>query len=161
MKSRFTLLIVTCSALALAASFAAAQSTTVDHLTQPQLLEKSQALVAKAQAQGGNASSKLAEYPNHYTMIALRNQNGGAEIHDNFADIFLVLQGSATLVSGGTVPDAKRAGEGEQRGAAVEGGARETLNQGDVVHIPAGVPHQLLLSSGGTFVYFVVKVKEK
>jgi quercetin dioxygenase-like cupin family protein len=36
-----------------------------------------------------------------------------------------------------------------------------TLNPGDVVHIPATVPHQMLVPDGSTFIYFVIKVKEK
>jgi quercetin dioxygenase-like cupin family protein len=40
-------------------------------------------------------------------------------------------------------------------------GVETKLNQGDIVHIPATVPHQLLLREGGTFLYFVIKVKEK
>jgi mannose-6-phosphate isomerase-like protein (cupin superfamily) len=112
----------------------------VDHLTQAQLIGKIQELTAKAQGPTGNASIKLAEYPNHFTMIALRNKSGGAEIHQNFADVFYVVQGSAALVTGGTVPDGKPSGPGE---------------------IPAGVPHQILLGQGETFVYFVIKVKEK
>ncbi len=138
-----------------------AQIPRVDHLTQAQLLEKALALSDKAQAAGGSASAKLSDYPNHFTMIALRKQDGRAEIHANFADFFLVIQGSATLMSGGTVIGAKTIGDGEIQGSSLQGGINETLNKGDVVHIPAGVPHQLLLPKNGTFAYFVIKVKEK
>ncbi len=57
---------LTIASLALAASalpFAGAQTVTVDHLTQSQLIEKAQALKAKAQGPEGAASSKLNEYP--------------------------------------------------------------------------------------------------
>lgn len=148
-------------ALALAAPFAVAQSASVDHLTQAQLADKAQALAAKAQQAGGNASTRLAEYPNHFTMVALREKTGGAEVHENFADFFLVLKGHATLVSGGTVQNLQPAGPGEFKGSSVEGGTRQELNPGDIVHIPAGVPHQLLLADGDTFAYYVIKVKEK
>jgi mannose-6-phosphate isomerase-like protein (cupin superfamily) len=152
------------ASLVLAASvvpFAAGQVLTVDHLTQSQLIEKSQELNAMAKGPEGAASSKLSEYPNHLTMIALRSKNGGAEIHENYADFFFVVRGSAKLLTGGTVQDAKTVNPGEIRGKSVLNGVETTLNQGDIVHIPATVPHQLLLKEGGTFLYFVIKVKEK
>src|ERR1700730_12461269 len=141
--------------------FAGAHTLTVDHVTQSQLQEKATELNAKAQGPEGVASSTLNQYPNHFTMIALRSKNGGAEIHENYADFFFVVQGSAKLLTGGTVPDGKSVSLGEIRGKSVVNGVETTLNQGDIVHIPATVPHQLLLPGGGTFLYFVIKVKEK
>jgi mannose-6-phosphate isomerase-like protein (cupin superfamily) len=155
---------LTIASLALAAfviPFAGAQTLTVDHLTQSQLIEKAQELNAKAQGPEGAASTKLSEYPNSFTMIALRGKNGGAEIHENYADFFFVVRGSAKLLTGGTVQDGKSLTHGEIRGKSVLNGIETPLNQGDIVHIPATVPHQLLLPQGGTFLYFVIKVKEK
>jgi len=140
---------------------AAAQTLVVDRLTQSQMIEQTQQLTAKAQGPSGTASAKLNEYPNHYTMIALRHKDGGAEIHANFADFFLIVQGSATLVTGGTVEGGKEQSPGEIRGGVVRNGTSMTLNPGDVVHIPATVPHQMLVPEGSTFIYFVIKVKEK
>jgi len=137
-----------------------AQTSKVDHLTKEQIREKAQALEAQARTQDGSASTKLSEYPNHYTMVALRHKNGGAEIHEYFADFFIVVEGHATLLTGGSIPDSKTTAPGEIKGASVQGGVPEELKEGDVVHIPAGVPHQLLLPEGGSFVYFVIKVKE-
>jgi mannose-6-phosphate isomerase-like protein (cupin superfamily) len=155
---------LTIASLALAAStlpFAGAQTLTVDHLTQSQLIEKAQDLNAKAQGPEGAASNKLNEYPNHFTMISLRRKNGGAEVHENYADLFFVVRGSAKLLTGGTVQDSKTVSPGEIRGKSVLNGVETALNQGDIVHIPATVPHQVLLPAGGTFLYFVIKVKEK
>jgi len=138
-----------------------AQTITVDHMTQSQLIEKAQQLEAKAEGAEGAASAKLDEYPNHYTMISIRHKDGGAEIHENFADFFYVLQGKATLLTGVTVVGGKTVSPGEIRGAAIENGIQTAIGQGDVVHIPASLPHQLLVPKGGTLIYFVIKVKEK
>ncbi len=118
-----------------------AQSVKVDHFTQSEVIEKAQALNAKAQGVDGAASVKLDEYPQHYTMVALRHKNGGAEVHEDYADVFIVEQGRATLVTGGTVQDGKTVSQGEIRGASVQNGDRTSLSEGDIVHIPAGVPH--------------------
>ncbi len=147
-------------AAAALASMAPGQSATVDHLTQSELLSKALALEAEA-TPGGSASAKLAEYPNHFTMIALRKKSGGAEIHEKVADFFFVVRGKATLVTGGMVVDAQTVSPGEIRGPQVQGGVRTFLGKGDVVHIPAHVPHQLLLPDHGEFVYFVIKVQEQ
>lgn len=144
----------------LAATLAAAQTHAIDHLTQAQLRQMAPALEARARAQGGSASVKLATYPNHLTMVALRVKSGGAEVHAHYADIFYVVRGHATLVTNGKVLDPENKGEGETIGAGLEGGSRQPLNPGDFVHIPAGVPHQLLLLKGGVFEYYVIKVKE-
>jgi mannose-6-phosphate isomerase-like protein (cupin superfamily) len=152
------------AALAIAASIlrtASAQAPTVDHLTSTELLEKAKTLEPKAQAANGSATEKLTEYPNHYTMISLRHRDGGAEVHEEFSDLFFVLQGKATLFSGGEVENGKTVSPGEIRGTSLKNANSVQLNQGDFVHIPAGMSHQLLVAEGGTFIYFVVKVKEK
>jgi mannose-6-phosphate isomerase-like protein (cupin superfamily) len=139
---------------------ASAQAAIVDHLTQVDILQKAQELEQQA-SQSGSASVKLNEYPNHFTMVALRKKNGGAEIHQDYADFFLVVRGKATLLTGGVVVDQKTASPGETRGSGLNGAASTPLQKGDVVHIPAKVPHQLLLPAHGEFVYFVIKVKEQ
>jgi mannose-6-phosphate isomerase-like protein (cupin superfamily) len=143
------------------APLAPAQAPTVDHWTPSQILAKAAELDPKAHGPDGAASTKLEEYPNHYTMVALRHKDGGGELHENFADFFYVVKGHATLLTGGALQDAKAVAPGELRGSAVLNGAQTILNVGDVVHIPAGVPHQLLVATNSTFVYFVIKVKEK
>jgi mannose-6-phosphate isomerase-like protein (cupin superfamily) len=140
---------------------AGAQAPSVDHLTPSELLDKAQALEAKAQSSDGSASAKLTDYPNHYTMIALRHKDGGAEIHQDFSDLFFVVKGKATLLTGGDVQNGKTVSPGEIRGTSLKSGTSTPLNEGDFVHIPAGVSHQLLVAEGGTFIYFVVKVKER
>jgi mannose-6-phosphate isomerase-like protein (cupin superfamily) len=148
-------------AVACALPMAFARTPTIDHFTQSQLIEKAQELNSKAQGPEGSASSKLNEYPGHYTMIALRHKDGGAEVHENYADFFFLVQGNATLLTGGTIENPKTVSPGEIRGTSVQNGTRTALSQGDVVHIPANTPHQMLVPKGSTLIYFVVKVKEK
>lgn len=113
----------------------------------------------KAKASNGSASVTLAQYGNHHTMLAYRTRDGGAEIHAAYADIFVILRGTATLVTEGTVTDGKEESLGEIRGAAITGGTKTVLHAGDSVHIPAGTPHQMLVAPGGEVVYFVTKIK--
>jgi quercetin dioxygenase-like cupin family protein len=61
---------------------------------------------------------------------------------------------------GGTIVKPQTAGPGEVRGTMVEGGARQELRAGDMVHIAAGTPHQILLAGDATFTAMVIKVQE-
>lgn len=138
---------------------ASASAASADHWTQADLAKAAVALKAKA-AETGSASDKLATYPNHFTMLAYRNKDGGAEVHAQYADLFYVVRGQAKLLTEGTLRDSKEESPGEVRGSGIDGGKTTILKKGDFVHIPAGTPHQLLVAKGQTFVYFVVKAKE-
>jgi mannose-6-phosphate isomerase-like protein (cupin superfamily) len=138
-----------------------AQTMTFDHWTPAQLLERAQHLREQAAQHDGSASETLEKYPHHYTMLAFRNRNGGGELHENYADLFYILDGRATVVTGGDLADRQTTAPGEVRGSAVNGGSHQDVKAGDVVHIPAGMPHQMLVPDGSTITYFVVKIQEK
>ena len=107
---------------------------------------------------GKVAAEQLAKFGNHSTMIAHREGDGEAELHQTQADVFFVQSGEATLIVGGEVEGGKTTAPNEIRGPSIKGGTRHALAAGDVVHIPAKIPHQLLIASGKEFTYFVVKV---
>jgi mannose-6-phosphate isomerase-like protein (cupin superfamily) len=104
------------------------------------------------------ASESLGRFGNHLASIGHREGDGEAELHETQADFFVVQSGNATLVVGGEVVDGKTTAPGEIRGPSIKGGQRHALAAGDVVHIPAKVPHQLLVAPGKEFTYFVIKV---
>jgi mannose-6-phosphate isomerase-like protein (cupin superfamily) len=131
-----------------------------DHWPAAILLERAAYLRKLARHGDGQASETLKEYPQHATMLSFRARDGVAELHENFADLFYVLDGRATLVTGGTVVGAETIGPGEIRGASIEGGVRQELRAGDVAHVPAGVPHQMLVAGDKTFTSFVVKIEQ-
>ena len=136
-----------------------AQSMKSDHWSTAELLERAKHLHQLA-VEKGSASEKLETYPHHYTMLAFRKRSGGGEVHQNYADVFYILDGHATLVTGGEVEEPKSTGPGETLGASVKGGSRQELKAGDVVHIPASMPHQMVLADGDTVTYFVIKAEE-
>src|SRR3954471_20513163 len=77
-----------------------------------------------------------------YKIHASRREGPGmAEIHTRDTDIAYILQGSATLVTGGTALEVKRTGAEELRGSGIRGGDTRRLEPGDVVVIPNGTPH--------------------
>jgi uncharacterized protein GlcG (DUF336 family) len=82
---------------------------------------------------------------------------GEVELHEGVVDVMHVVRGTATVVTGGKVQDARRVAPGEIRGRAVDDGTAYELTEGDVLAIPSGVPHQFTEVSD-PFLYFVVKV---
>ena len=131
-----------------------------DHWTAAVLLERAAYLHKLAKHGDGSASETLKEYPRHCAMLSFRSRDGEAEMHENFADVFYVLEGRATLVTGGTVVGALLIKPGETRGSSIEGGVRQELRAGDVAHVPAGLPHQMLVAGDKTVTCLVLKVEE-
>ena len=142
-----------------AAAISSAASSPADVYTPEQLRAMSADLISKA-AVSGAASKTLVQYPEHYTMLAYRNRSGGAEQHAKFADVFVILEGSAILQTGGTIVGQTVAAPGEIRGEALEAFSERPLHVGDIVHIPAGTPHLMKLEKNATILYFVVKTEE-
>jgi mannose-6-phosphate isomerase-like protein (cupin superfamily) len=106
----------------------------------------------------GYSGKDLERYGNHYTMLAHRESSGRAEIHVHDSDLFLVVEGEATIVTGGTIANSKMEQPGEIRGTSITGGERRKLAAGDVIHIAPNTPHQLLIEHGKALTYFVMKV---
>lgn len=111
--------------------------------------------VEDAFAKGAVLFDASAKYMVHASR---REKPGVAEIHLEDADIVHVLEGEATVVTGGQVPGAKAIADGELRGAAIEGGEVRKLAKGDVIVIPAGVPHWFREVTS-PFLYYVVKAR--
>ncbi len=117
---------------------------------------------ANAKAQSSNpVVNPLLKYGNDYTLLVYRNADGQAELHEHESDLYMVVDGEATLVSGGSMVDRTSQSPGEFRGSGISNGESQTLRKGDVVHIAPNIPHQLKVKPGQTFSYFVQKVKEQ
>jgi glc operon protein GlcG len=94
----------------------------------------------------------------HYKVHASRRDAPGrAEVHVRDTDILYVLEGTATLVTGGRVVGGMEVAAGEIRGSRIEGGTERALAPGQVVVVPNGTPHWFE-AVPGPFVYYVVKV---
>jgi uncharacterized protein GlcG (DUF336 family)/mannose-6-phosphate isomerase-like protein (cupin superfamily) len=94
-----------------------------------------------------------------YAIHASRRvEPGQAEVHVDETDVIHVLQGSAVFVTGGVVVDPTQITTTEIRGASIAGGIERHLKPGDVITVPAGIPHWFKQVDGPVH-YFVVKVR--
>lgn len=95
-----------------------------------------------------------------YTVIHIRRTSDGeAEVHEEWDDVMVVQEGAATLLSGGEVSGGRQTAPGELRGGRISGGTRRAMAAGDLITVPAGIPHQVLLEPGQSITYLVVKVR--
>jgi mannose-6-phosphate isomerase-like protein (cupin superfamily) len=86
-----------------------------------------------------------------------RDAPGEGEVHELDTDVLYVLEGTATLVTGGVLVGPRAVAPHELRAAAIEGGTPQRLAAGDVVVVPHGVPHRFEAVEP-PFLYYVVKV---
>jgi uncharacterized protein GlcG (DUF336 family)/mannose-6-phosphate isomerase-like protein (cupin superfamily) len=87
-----------------------------------------------------------------------REAPGEVEYHAHTVDVMHIVEGTATVVTGGEMVGVHSVGDGELRAESVTGGHPHELSPGDVLAVPAGVPHQFTRVSD-PFLYFVVKVE--
>src|SRR5215470_10741929 len=120
--------------LVMAAATPMAQSRAVTHVDS----EK----VAAALSGGSRGIVGPLVTTKEYTVSGIkRTKPGEVEIHDHETDIFYVTDGEATFLTGGTIVGAKQTAPGQTRGTDLHGGQTVRLKKGDVITIPAGVPH--------------------
>lgn len=116
--------------------------------------------LAETARPSGSSGATLGDYKSHSIRLSVRTASGGAEVHTHFDDIFVVTSGSATLITGGTMIDPQTGADGEMKGTRIQDGTLQKITKDDIVHIPAGTPHQLIIAPGDTFSAIVVKVRE-
>jgi len=95
---------------------------------------------------------------NYMVHTSRRVSPGLVEVHTRDTDILYVREGSATIVTGGTMIDGKAIATEEIRGRDIAGGETRSLVPGDVMIIPSGVPHWFK-EVNGPFLYYVIKVR--
>jgi len=100
----------------------------------------------------------LVETGGYKIHASRREAPGMAEVHVRDTDIIYVLDGTATVVTGGTIVDgtALATNAEEIRGSSIRGGVAQRLGKGDVFIVPNGVPHQFT-EVAAPFLYYVVK----
>jgi len=124
-----------------------------DQLQTPAVIHLDHQKVADAFARG----APLLTTNNFKIQAGRRTDPGEVEIHDRDTDIFYVLEGSATFVTGGNAVEPRATDVGETRAKEITGGTERPLDKGDVIVIPNGVPHWFK-EVRGPFLYYVVKV---
>jgi len=131
-----------------------------EHWTSSSLKPVEEALASQAAKDAHRfAMKQLADFPNESILVVHREADGQIEWHETQSDIMFVQSGTATLLFGGTYLNGDTTAPHEKRNGTIQGGMQQKLEPGDVVRIPAKVPHQVLVEAGHAFTYLVVKAK--
>jgi len=104
----------------------------------------------------GPTGGTVAAGPGFSVNASRRDGPGQAEVHLADTDILYVLEGAATVVTGGRIVEPHEQSPVEIRGSAIEGGAEQKIVKGDVMTIPNGVPHWFK-AVHTPFRYYVIK----
>lgn len=89
--------------------------------------------------------------------VVVNNVLGKAEVHDRARGVWYALSGSAVFVLGGAIKDPQEKHPGEWVAEKVVGGELTKVEAGDIIDIPAGVPHQID-ARGGRIEFLIVKI---
>jgi mannose-6-phosphate isomerase-like protein (cupin superfamily) len=93
------------------------------------------------------------------TMLATRRGAGEVEVHEKTNHIFIITEGEATFVTGGTLVNARQTAPGQTRAANVEGGTTYHLTKGDVITVPAKTPHWFKDVPTQTIAYYAINLE--
>ncbi|MEQ1867747.1 MAG: cupin domain-containing protein, partial [Micropepsaceae bacterium] len=103
------------------------------------------ALIAKARAERkpdqALISQRIVELAPYNVNLEYRAAVAGAAIHETDAELFYVVEGAGTLVTGGRLVNETRPNAANRNGTAIEGGASQRVAKGDFVMVPPGTGH--------------------
>ena len=94
-------------------------------------------------------------------VLAQRREAGPAEYHDRTNHVFIMVEGEATLVVGGTMVEPKRTAPSQMRAPSIQGGTTYHLSKGDVITIPAKTPHWFREVPTKTVAYYAVNIESE
>ena len=118
------------------------------------------ALIAKAKAERKNEpniSQRLLQLAPYNANLEYRASVGPAAVHEREAEMFYVIDGSATMVTGGKLVNETRTNPQNLSGTAIDGGASRSIAKGDFIVVPENTPHWFS-SINGTLVLMSLHV---
>ena len=92
-------------------------------------------------------------------MLANRRGAGEVEVHEKTNHVFIITEGEATFVTGGTLVNARQTAPGQTRAPSVQGGTTYHLSKGDVITVPAKTPHWFKEVPTQTVAYYAINLE--
>lgn len=102
------------------------------------------AMIAKARKDRKDEpiiAQKMIELAPYNVSLEYRASVGQAAVHETEAELFYVIDGAATLVTGGKLAGEKRTNAENLTGTGITGGQSRHVAKGDFVMVPEGTPH--------------------
>jgi mannose-6-phosphate isomerase-like protein (cupin superfamily) len=101
------------------------------------------AMIAKSPADRNALGQRLIQLGTYSVNMEHRVTNNAAAVHEKEAELFYVIEGAGTIVTGGKLVEEKRTNDANLSGTSIEGGVSKKISKGDWVLVPEGVPHQI------------------
>lgn len=121
-------------------------------------------VVKSLKGQDGNKNEDVVAASGVQMRVALfhddKRENDLVEVHDGSDDVYYVLDGTATLLLGGSLVEPNEISPGEWRAKSSTGGQKHEIRKGDLIVVPRGTPHQRTVTGKG-FSMILIKVFEK
>ena len=92
-------------------------------------------------------------------VLAQRRGAGEVEVHEKTNHVFIIVEGEATFVTGGTLVGVRETAPGQRRAPSVQGGEIHHLTKGDVITIPAKTPHWFKEVPTKTIAYYAINTE--
>ena len=93
-------------------------------------------------------------------VLANRRRAGEVEVHEKTNHVFIIVEGEAVFVTGGTLVDARDTAPLQRRAPSVQGGQVHHLTKGDVITIPARTPHWFKEVPTETIAYYAINTEQ-
>lgn len=104
-----------------------------------------EALVAKAASERKDGqplvTERILQLAPYNANLEYRLSVGPAAIHETQAELFYVIEGAATMVTGGKLVNPARTNAENLTGSAIEGGVSRNVAKGDFIVVPENTPH--------------------
>jgi len=149
-------ILVVCAAAAAAAQQPAAPATTP---AAPAAAMKTfcssadlQALIAKAKSERKDGQpivvERVVQLAPYAANLEYRASVGLAAVHEKEAELMYVVDGSGTIITGGTLVNQSRTNPANLTGTSIDGGAPQKIAKGDFIFIPENTPHWISAIDG-------------
>jgi mannose-6-phosphate isomerase-like protein (cupin superfamily) len=92
-------------------------------------------------------------------VLANRRGAGEVEVHEKTNHVFIIIEGEATFITGGTMVEPRQTAPGQTRAKSVNGGTTYHLSKGDVITVPAKTPHWFKEVPTQTIAYYAINLE--
>jgi mannose-6-phosphate isomerase-like protein (cupin superfamily) len=111
-----------------------------------------QALIAKAKSERKEGQpivvERVVQLAPYMANLEYRASIGPAAVHEKEAELMYVVDGSGTIITGGTLVNQTRTNPANLTGTGIDGGTQQKIAKGDFIFIPENTPHWISAIDG-------------
>ena len=101
------------------------------------------AMIAKSPSDKNALGQRMLQLGTYNVNMEHRVMGQAAAVHEKEAELFYVIDGAGTIVTGGKLVEEKRTNDANLTGSSIQGGVSKRIGKGDWIMVPEGVPHQI------------------